>query len=60
LGKNSQVNTEFWYQNVKVTDHLKDLGVDGSIILNWVVERENGMVLNGIILLRIGTGGGLL
>jgi hypothetical protein len=34
-----EVHTGFWYQNMKVRDHLKDLGVDGSIILNWVLDK---------------------
>jgi len=29
-----EVHTEFWYQNMKVLDHLKEIGVDRSIILN--------------------------
>ena len=56
LGK-KEIPTEFWYQNIKVIDHLKDLGVNGSIILKCVLEVQNGMVWNVFILLRIGTSG---
>jgi len=35
----TEVHTEFWYQNMKVVDRLKGLGVDGSIILNGVLEK---------------------
>jgi hypothetical protein len=29
----------FWRGNLKERDHLKDLGLDGSIILKWVFKR---------------------
>jgi hypothetical protein len=35
----TEVHTEFWYQNMNVVDRLKGLGVDGSIILNGVLEK---------------------
>jgi hypothetical protein len=28
--------------NVRVRDHLKDLGVDGRIILKWVLKKLGG------------------
>jgi hypothetical protein len=31
----------FWWRNLKEGDHLKDLGVDGSI-LNWALKRYDG------------------
>jgi len=35
----TEVHTGFWYQNMKVRGHLQNLGVDGGIILNWVLEK---------------------
>lgn len=31
--------TGFWRGNLKERDHLKDLGLDGTIILKWVLKR---------------------
>jgi hypothetical protein len=36
------VHTGFWWKNPKEGDHLKDLGVDGRIILNWIFKKWNG------------------
>jgi hypothetical protein len=31
-----EMRTGFWWGNLKERNHLEDLGVDGSIILNWI------------------------
>jgi hypothetical protein len=41
-------------------NHLEDPGVDGRIILKWILERLDGGAWTGSIWLRIGTCGGLL
>jgi hypothetical protein len=41
-------------------NHLKDPGVEGSIILNWIFKKWDGGTWTGLIWLRIVTGGGLL
>ena len=40
--------------------NLKDRGVDGSIILNWVFKKWNGVAWTGLIYLRVRTVGGFL
>jgi hypothetical protein len=33
------VHAGFWWGNLRERDHLKDLGVDGRIILKWILEK---------------------
>jgi hypothetical protein len=40
---------------VKGGDHSEDGGVDGRIILKWILEKEGGLVWTGLIWLRIRT-----
>ena len=52
--------TTFWLGNLRVRDHLGDLGIDRRIILRWIFRKWDVGVWTGLILLRIGTGGGHL
>jgi hypothetical protein len=41
-------------------DYVKDLGVNGKIILKWILGKQGGKIWTGCIWLRIGTSGRLL
>jgi hypothetical protein len=55
-----EVCTGFWWENVRERDHLKDLVVNGWIILKWIFKKLYGKAWTGMIWLRIGKGRGLL
>jgi hypothetical protein len=40
--------------------HSEDLGVDGRIILEWILEKWGGKMWTECIWLRMGSSGGLL
>jgi hypothetical protein len=31
--------TGFWWRNLKERDHCEDIGIDGSIILQWILKK---------------------
>jgi hypothetical protein len=33
-----EIYTRFWWENVKDRDHLEDHGVNGTIMLNWILN----------------------
>jgi hypothetical protein len=49
-----------YQQNIKETDHLGNLDVDGRIILKLILKRWDRSVWTLFMWLRIGTRGGLL
>jgi len=46
---------KFCFEDLKGRDHLKDLGVVGKIILEWVLGKLGGKGWTGFIWLRTGT-----
>jgi hypothetical protein len=36
------MHTEIWWGNLRVRDHLEDPGVDGRIILSWILKKSEG------------------
>lgn len=34
--------TGLWRENLKGTDHLEDLGIDGRILSKWILKTWNG------------------
>jgi hypothetical protein len=38
------VHTVFWWGNLKESDDLEEPGVDGRIILKWILEKWHGFM----------------
>jgi hypothetical protein len=55
-----EVNTGCWWEDLKERDHLKHIGIDGRIVLNWIFKKWDVGAWKGLIWLRIGTGSGCL
>jgi hypothetical protein len=36
------MHTGFWWVNLKKGGHLKDPGVDGRIIIKWILKKWDG------------------
>jgi hypothetical protein len=54
------MQTQFVSENLKGRHRSEELGVDGRIILKWILGKYGGKVCTGCTWLRIGTSGGLL
>jgi hypothetical protein len=54
------MDTRFWWRNQKEKHCLKDLGIDGMIILKRILQKHAQTVLTGLIWLWVWTSGTLL
>ena len=54
------MNTGFWWGNLRERDQLDELGVDGKIILRWILSKWEVRACTVLIWLRIGAVGGHL
>jgi hypothetical protein len=41
------MHTIIWLENLKGRDHSEDLGVDGKIILEWILGEQGEKVWTG-------------
>jgi hypothetical protein len=42
MGGRCEVHRGFWWEILKVGDHLEDAGVNGRIILKWIFKMSVG------------------
>ena len=59
LGR-AELHKEFWWGNLRETDHLGDPGINEMIILRWIFRQWDVGVWTRSSWLMIGTGGGHL
>jgi len=52
--------TKFWLEYLTGRDHSDDLGVDGTIVLEWFLGKWGGKLWTGCIWLRMGNSDRLL
>jgi hypothetical protein len=55
-----EVHKGFCWGDLRERDHLGDPGVDGKVILKWIVKTWDEEAWIGLIWLRIGRVGGRL
>ena len=59
-GDRREVHIGFWWGDLVERDHQEDSGIDGRIILKWVLKKWHGEARTGLFWLKIVTGGGCL
>jgi hypothetical protein len=58
--KRGEMHINFWQENLKETNHLEALSIDGRVILKWILKKEDGRVWTIFIWLSTGNSGELL
>jgi hypothetical protein len=48
---------QFWWENLRERDHWEDPGIDGRIVLRWILRKLDVGVWTGLSWLRTETGG---
>lgn len=43
------------WRSLKERDYLTEIGVDGKLILKWIVKEQGGKLLNGLMQLMAET-----
>jgi hypothetical protein len=51
------MHTNVLLKDFKGTDYLENLGIDGKIILEWILEKYDGKLWTGLTWIRAGTTG---
>jgi hypothetical protein len=54
------MHKEFWLETLKGGYHVRNLSIDGRIMLKWTSGKQGGKLWTEFIWLKIGTGGSLL
>ena len=44
IWRKGEVLTGFWWENYEGRDHFKYPGVNGRIILKWILKKYNGVL----------------
>jgi hypothetical protein len=55
-GGRGEVYAGFWWGNLRGRNHLEDRGVDGRIILRWIIRKVVCGSMDWIELAQVGTG----
>jgi ribosomal protein S4E len=42
--RRNEIHTGFWWGKVREGDYVKDLTVDGKILLKWIFKKKDGFM----------------
>ena len=56
----TEIYTGFWLGNQKEGDHLKDVGINGRIVLKLIIQKLDGRAWTGFVCHRLQTDSRLL
>jgi hypothetical protein len=57
--RRGEMHKGFWWGNLRKRDHLENPGVDGRIILKWILKKYAGRAWTGLNWLMLETSGRL-